>query len=714
MVTRSSLDSTVNHLFLTRGPKQRRLSTNTPPQQPLWEQMREGIPRELKQTFLIKGPSKLLQAVLFGVPIALFANYLISQQANKRDGRLALEKDLEMLDQTIKEFFHTIKSLRTLPRMSLFYDFDPDKIKADILKIELILNKVVILKEKNESSKDLKDKISRKENILKVSLSILEAILLNHEEEFDKAQQKIEEVQPTWKSLFDSTLADDEELKEILSNAYNVRGLVLRANIKMSKRNQCFELATRSFLMGLRVALPPQVSRLESTKENENIFVLIKEELNSLAVGFAKGEIPEKEVYGILLSNLGFLLNQWNKNEEALRCHKIAYDLFPHNCAVVNGLAHGLVQMGIFSKNPSLKQDCYKKACELYEHALKVWPKNHIIIANYAEMYLERAEEAVDTKQKEAYYKKAKDLLEPVVKQKEQEGKQSQKIWIGYAIALSNLGEKEKAREYLESSKTCVLSDKKSTSYINMTLLTKGPYQLPPFGGNGSLRKNYQYLATPPNFSNVKVEFSESDPLKTKIETDRTIIRPIQIEDQMFVWERLYGNKETMKLYHDRTPRNLKNVSQTIEKWNDLFKAGIPYSAYVVVSKNEPSERIGLIVMEAREEQDASPGLSQLFYLFDPEFSGDSYGTESLNAFMNHFVKDCLSNNSKFLVLGKKLEVTEMCALVENKASIGIIERHLKAEFVKQGERYGDKRNTYQVKWPSQPVQGNQENKPRS
>ncbi len=683
-------------------------------QQTVWQQIRS----QLRQTFLIKGPAKFLQAWIIGGPVAGLTAYvaaslinqkaqerdnLIRQEANQRDERLLLEKDVEILEQTIREVFHAIKSLETFPRMNLFFDFDPDKIKADIVKLKLTLSKVVSLREKNKTIKNLQDKISREEKTLNVAIASLGALLLHHKGDFDKAQQELDKVQPEWQSLFDGILKLDieeqEQLRDVLSNAYNVRGIVLRANIKTSKRDQCFTLAALSFLMGLRAVLPAKQSNLNPLKDDVEILELIKKELDSLVVSFAKAQIPEKEVYGVLLSNLGFLLNQWNKNEEALRCHKIAYDLFPHSCAVVNGLAHGLTQMGIFSENKIFKNDCYEKAEELYERALKLWPGNHVVISNYAEMYLERAEETVDVKKKESYYKKAKELLKPVIEQKE--GEQNQKIWIRYAIALSNLGEKETARECLEKGKICLSSDRNSSAYINTTLLLKKePYRLPPFGGNRELRKGFESLGSPPNFSNVKVEFSESNLLKTKIETDRTIIRPIQVTDQMFVWERLYGNKDTMRLYHNRIPRDLKTVSDYVEKWHALFKAGVPYSAYVVVSKTYPSERIGLIVLEASPEHEAEPGLTQLFYLFEPSSWDNHYGRETLDAFMNCFVQKYLIHNPKFLVLGQPLKVTEMCALVENTASNSIINNCFQAKLTETKERYGDNRHTYQIEWP--------------
>lgn len=199
--------------------------------------------------------------------------------------------------------------------------------------------------------------------------------------------------------------------------------------------------------------------------------------------------------------------------------------------------------------------------------------------------------------------------------------------------------------------------------------------------------------------STVKYDFFESDVKRTKIETERTIIRPIEIDDQLFVWEKLYGDKETMRFYHDRKPRSLQMVSENVIGWNALFHEGIPYSAYLVVSKEDPNQRIGLIAIEARKEHDAGPGVGQIFYLFSQEFRGKYYGTESVNAFVNGFVKEKLALNPKFLVQGAPLQAVEMSALLENVGSIKLIENHLKPTTIKEEDRYGETRRVYQLQW---------------
>lgn len=198
---------------------------------------------------------------------------------------------------------------------------------------------------------------------------------------------------------------------------------------------------------------------------------------------------------------------------------------------------------------------------------------------------------------------------------------------------------------------------------------------------------------------NAIYDFFENNIDQTKIETARTIIRPIKLEDQFFIWKELYGNRETMKSYHDRIPRTLKRVSSDVTGWNDLFLQGIPYSAYVVVSKDNPSQKIGMIVIEARQEHDAQPGVAQFFYLFAQKFRGNGFGTESVNAFVNHFVKERLAKNQKFLIQGHPLQALEMSALLENQASIKLIENHLKPNSIKEEERYGEKRKIYQIQY---------------
>ncbi|MBS0648736.1 MAG: GNAT family N-acetyltransferase [Verrucomicrobia bacterium] len=198
---------------------------------------------------------------------------------------------------------------------------------------------------------------------------------------------------------------------------------------------------------------------------------------------------------------------------------------------------------------------------------------------------------------------------------------------------------------------------------------------------------------------NVIYTFPENNIEQTKIETARTIIRPIKMEDQFFIWKELYGNRETMKFYHDRIPRTLKRVSSDVIGWNDLFLQGIPYSAYVVISKDSSSQKIGLIVIEARQEHDAQPGVAQIFYLFAQKFRGNGFGTESVNAFVNYFVKEQLAKNQKFLVQGYSLQALEMSALLENQASIKLIENHLKPSSMKEEERYGEKRKIYQIQY---------------
>ena len=329
---------------------------------------------------------------------------------------------------------------------------------------------------------------------------------------------------------------------------------------------------------------------------------------------------------------------------------------------------------GLFSNDQKQKEDCYKQADRFFNIALSFSPHNHIILSNRAMFFLEKAEEEQNSALKQKYYTEAEKILKPLV---EKNDKHRAETYLYYAVAVSNLASNEQAEPYMKKARIMSDGDIRLRPHIDDCLLKKDKYKLPAVDSNRTIRKNHPEIITTPYKSSdfVKVVFSPQNVAATRIETERTVIRPIRLDDRMFIWEKLYGNLITMSQYHDRKPRNFEKVVENVDLWCGLFRENQPYSAYIVESKNHPNERLGLIAIEARKEHDAEPGLGQLFYLFSPEYWGNAYGKEDVTAFVEKFVKIHLMHNPQFPIQGKLFEEFEASALQGNAASNKILDQ---------------------------------------
>ena len=690
------------------------------------------------------------------------------------------KKQDNIIDAVIIEALITIEELMAFPRIHLYEDFDSAKVQSNLSKIENIITKIESL---NSDPKPLtllflgtvitlQKNIEHQIQVLKISRSLLKAALHYNKREFSLAKNELECLRSrleAWAELFignkdgqaDKFQKEQRlQMQSLLTASYNMYGIVLRANAKMGNREKHLTEAAEQFLKSLRIAMyvdrinaktryleflsdhilsenvwdeiltTPQ-SEIESTHplEPKEIDSRLTFWLEEFCVHSALGDIKENNDYSAILSNIGFLLNQWGKPTIALRFHKAAYDLTPRKIAIVNGLAYGFTQMGIFNpyKDPVLKEECYIEGERFFNIALSFAPDNRIVTSNLAQFFLERAEEDNDSSRKREFYQKARNLLKPLVESGssitsiENKKKCKPATYILYAVALSNSGDLENAKYFMQQARVKSHDDIRLRPYIDDCLRKDGPYILPAVDSNRTVRKEYpgrpKIVTTPfeKEKKNLNIEgfyFDENNVKETYIETTRTIIRPIRIEDRMFVWEKLYGNGITMTQYHNRKPRELKTVSDDIKKWCKLFDQNQPYSAYIVESNsysdtkkgkkasclNATNEKIGLVVIEASNNPTDESGLCEIFYLFSPDYWGDAYGKEALDAFYHKLVEEKLMKNPRFPVQGKLFEEVELSTLPSNIPSKEIIEDIIEAKKLKEEQRHEGLRLIYRRK----------------
>ena len=319
---------------------------------------------------VVKTPANFIKWIVTAVLLALIAS---CYEKRKNDLELA-RKNVEDLDQVLINTLINIEELTAIPRMHLYEGFNPIKIEENIAEIEKVSLKIRgiddYLKETHilfpTSIKILKNNVDQKMHTLQVANVILKAALLYNNRDFSRAKKELMEIEEHSLKELEKLLLEDKktELNSFekvikaqqhvtLTGAYNMFGIILRVNAKMPIRDVDLELAARKLLKSLYIAMSkskknPEKYEINDLSMNKPIVELLVDELKMFCVRLSREEIYEREEYSNIISNIGFLLNQWNKPEEALLFHKTACDLSPRKAEVVNGLAYAFMQKRAF------------------------------------------------------------------------------------------------------------------------------------------------------------------------------------------------------------------------------------------------------------------------------------------------------------------------------------------------------------------------------
>ncbi|MCH9627828.1 MAG: hypothetical protein S4CHLAM2_14740 [Chlamydiales bacterium] len=659
--------------------------------------------------YVKKGPANLLKWIL----LSLCVGTVLEQYRRENDELASVENALKEANAVTREVLLKTKEISVFPRIFFYSNhFSNDKIEEEIAQIESLIARIEDIDNKliksssftlrllsNSRRISIEEQVKNQKKVLLLSSVILKAILLYGRTDYKKAIALFENayvssvVRNLTQTYFDASQAKmrPQHLQSLLSTIYNLQGLVLRAAASraLTKKDAGFIHAQNSFMEGLEVSIGRPLQGHSIEEKMRHFYTLCGTQ-----------SIQPTEQQSILLSNLGFLMNQRGKPECALKLHKTAHDFWPNSWVTTNGLGFALGQMAYITQDPALKQACYEEASTYLEYAIQKAPSNLVIISNKAWLALEKTEESLFQQERKALCEEACSLFEKVIeKQTALKGGV-----LGYAVALSRLASYQsystkqatqiKAKAYLTTAQVLYRDNTDVSAYIVRTLSIEGDYPLPPYNNNEMLRNT----AKPVDMSVHTLSFYPENVQKMRLKTDRLIIRPIQDQDLLFVWQDLYGNQQTMSQYFDRQPQGINRVRGHVKTWTQYFREGNPYSAYVVETNDGSERQIGLIVIEASQQHEARPGVGQLFYLFSPHYQGLGYGKESLNAFVNEFVQKNLFNHPTFLVQGAPFQSIELTALESNQASTRIIEKYLKGAAIRKENKYGSDRVVYTIK----------------
>ena len=355
-------------------------------------------------------------------------------------------------------------------------------------------------------------------------------------EGFHQLSEKLIKMNDGIRNLKTESESESENIskcQELVAVAYNMYGIVLQASAKLIGAEDNYALSAEKFQTALEIAISMYLTERSSIAfthsfESKNTAQLKKFILESLIKALQNcTDVIKKETFSknskisIIISNIGFLLNQWDAHDEALTFHKTAFDLLPRTASIINGYAYGLGIKAIKDNSMSSqeKEVEYERANFYFDLALYYSPKSMVIIGNKAQLFLERAEEAKrghNIELAKELYSEVNNLIKSHVDKSRQENRSIARLCIVHAIACSNLAvddEKDSLKAEAEKSmKKARLGcydepeDSLIKAYFDSTKSKNHPYGAPMQDKNRTMRK------WDPEFDNVY------DDLKRKLE----------------------------------------------------------------------------------------------------------------------------------------------------------------------------------------------------
>jgi RimJ/RimL family protein N-acetyltransferase len=138
------------------------------------------------------------------------------------------------------------------------------------------------------------------------------------------------------------------------------------------------------------------------------------------------------------------------------------------------------------------------------------------------------------------------------------------------------------------------------------------------------------------SLSHASVEFLWGDPvgrsnLMVVLRSPRLMVRSVLLEDRKAMME-LFSDPEVTRTFGWGRPKKPNEVTQWMRGFENLWKAGNPYSAFSVFDDKSQSH-LGFIALSASE-----PGHAEMYYAYQKSSWGEGYGKEAATLIVEELV----------------------------------------------------------------------------
>ncbi len=194
-------------------------------------------------------------------------------------------------------------------------------------------------------------------------------------------------------------------------------------------------------------------------------------------------------------------------------------------------------------------------------------------------------------------------------------------------------------------------------------------------------------------YSNSEINFfkDDQDQLSVTIDTDRLHIRSVESTESDYEhYAALFGDKKVMEKFANGEPKTKDEMRVRINDiWVKRWHNKDPYSG-LAVFKSDTDDFLGHVVLGHGD----TPGESELAYLFNHNYWGKRYGTETVTTIVKEYAPATVKEG--YILEGEPLKKIVATTRPDNLPSIRILQK-VGMHLDKVEEKYGNLRLNYSV-----------------